>query len=337
MYDRIFLVTDKKKIPEVYNIKLISEIDMNLTDDYICDKDDVMKNPFAFKDIKYIFSTWDMPEFTEEEIGAVFPKLEAVFYAAGTVKYFAEPFLKKGIKVFSAAKANGIPVAEFTVAQIILANKGYFQSMSEYRKELSFFSYRRARKIAVNKHGNYDAKIGIIGGGTIGRKVVELLKHYKLDIYVSDPFVSEEEITKWGATKVDLKDIFKECDIISNHLPDIPDTQDLINYSLLKLMKNNATFINTGRGRQVVDKDLVKVMREKPNACALLDVTRHEPLIPFHCLRHRKNIFISPHISGSLQCENQRLAEFIIDAYKDYINATQNQCEVTLSIFKNKA
>lgn len=337
MYDRIFLVTDKKKIPEVYNIKLISEIDMNLTDDYICDKGDVMINPSAFKDIKYIFSTWDMPEFTEEEIGAVFPKLEAVFYAAGTVKYFAEPFLNKGIKVFSAAKANGIPVAEFTVAQIILANKGYFQSMSEYRKELSFFSYRRARKIAVNKHGNYDAKIGIIGGGTIGRKVVELLKHYKLDIYVSDPFVSEEEITKWGATKVDLKDIFKECDIISNHLPDIPDTQDLINYSLLKLMKNNATFINTGRGRQVVDKDLVKVMREKPNACALLDVTRHEPLIPFHCLRHRKNIFISPHISGSLQCENQRLAEFIIDAYKDYINATQNQCEVTLSIFKNKA
>lgn len=102
-------------------------------------------------------------------------------------------------------------------------------------------------------------------------------------------------------------------------------------------MKNNATFINTGRGRQVVDKDLVKVMREKPNACALLDVTRYEPLIPFHCLRRRKNIFLSPHISGSLQCENQRLAEFIIDAYKDYLNAKQNQCEVTLSIFKNKA
>ena len=101
-----------------------------------------------------------MPVFSECEVKELFPSLEAVFYAAGTVKYFAEPFLKMGIKIYSAAKANGIPVAEYTFAQIILANKGYFQASCSYRKSFSKRSYKNAQQYADRRPGNYDAKIG---------------------------------------------------------------------------------------------------------------------------------------------------------------------------------
>ena len=202
---------------------------------------------------------------------------------------------------------------------------------------MSIISYGKARTIAINKNGNYKSIIGIIGGGVIGKKVVELLKPYDLTIYVSDPYISEEEVNKWGAQKVGLEKIFKECDVISNHLPDNPETQNLIDYSLLSMMKHNATFINTGRGRQVVDKDLAKVMKEKPYACALLDVTRCEPLLPIHIFKRRKNIFISPHIAGSLRNENQRLAECMIKAYKDSLNNMSNMCEVTIEKFDRMA
>ena len=58
-------------------------------------KEEVLNDPSKTKDCEYIFSTWFMPEFKEEEVALCFPNLKAIYYAAGTVKYFAEPFLKK--------------------------------------------------------------------------------------------------------------------------------------------------------------------------------------------------------------------------------------------------
>lgn len=78
----------------------------------------------ASKETEYLFSTWGMPMLSEEDIREFLPNLKAVFYGAGTVQYFVCPFLACGVRVFSAWAANAIPVAEYTVAQILLANKG---------------------------------------------------------------------------------------------------------------------------------------------------------------------------------------------------------------------
>ena len=79
-----------------------------------------------FAGVEFIFSTWGMPRFSAEEIRRYFPDLRAVFYAAGSVQGFARPFLDCGVRVFSAWAANAIPVAAYTVAQILLAAKGFF-------------------------------------------------------------------------------------------------------------------------------------------------------------------------------------------------------------------
>lgn len=288
-------------------------------------------------DYRHIFSTWYMPELNEQEITTYFPKLKSVFYAAGTVKYFAKPFLEKGIRVFSAASANGVPVAEFAAAQIILANKGYFQASTKYKRTVWTLRLTSARKISEQKAGNFNSTIGIIGCGAIGSKVIELLKPYKLNILVYDPFVSNEKINSLGAKRSDLTDLFKESDVISNHLPDIEATRGLINYELLSKMKPWATFINTGRGRQVVERDLAKVMRKNKDMCALLDVTSHEPLLPWAPLNFCKNVFFSPHIAGSLSNEFDRMVEYMIEAYHCVLNGRPCQYEVCLSDIKNKA
>ena len=80
--------------------------------------------------VDFIFSTWGMPALTKEEIREYFPNLKHVFYAAGTVQAFARPFLELGISVHSAWRANGIPVAEVTVSEILLANKGFSNAAS---------------------------------------------------------------------------------------------------------------------------------------------------------------------------------------------------------------
>ena len=82
------------------------------------------------QDVEAIFSTWGMPGLETAQIARM-KSLKAVFYAAGSVQYFARPLLDCGVKVISAWAANAIPVAEFSLAQILLSTKGYFRNMRE--------------------------------------------------------------------------------------------------------------------------------------------------------------------------------------------------------------
>lgn len=296
---------------------------------------DGLKN--AGTDVRHIFSTWYMPALTPQDLDMYLPELEAVFYAAGTVEYFAQPLLEKGIKVFSAASANGIPVAEMTAAQVVMANKGYFQAQCAYHWPIWTRGFRRARGYAERKCGNFGAKIGIIGCGAVGSKVVELLRPYKLEVWVYDPYVSDEKIAELGAKKGQLEHIFAQCDVISNHLPDIPQTRGLIDYHLLSLMKPTATIINTGRGRQIVESDLNRILRERKDMCALLDVTTHEPLFPWSPLYWRRNAFITPHIAGSLSNEFGRMVEYMLSAYDDVLAGRTNKYEIMCSLINSQA
>ena len=333
----IFLVEEHDKINFVYKQEAVNHYLKDFLPIKIYSKKDIVEDTKPFLEVKYIFSTWSMSVFSEEEVRKFFPALEAVFYAAGTVKYFAEPFLKNNIKVYAAAKANGIPVAEYTVAQIILANKGYYQTLRAYRKPIFWRSLKNAQGYANTRPGNYDAAVGLIGAGAIGMKVMELLRPYRLKIFVHDPYTSEEKLREMGAEKIDLPNMFKTCDVISNHLPNIKATKGILNESLFSLMKPSVTFINTGRGAQVVEKDLVKTMKKNPNACALLDVSVYEPLAPWSPLKNTKNIFPTPHIAGSLSQEVWRMSEFMYQAYQSHIDGEKSDYEVTLKMLPNMA
>jgi phosphoglycerate dehydrogenase-like enzyme len=126
----------------------------------------------ALKELEAVFSTWGMFKLSEEQLDLL-PSLKAVFYAAGSVKGFAEPFLKRGIIVVSAWGANGVPVAEFALAQILLSNKGYFRNI---RACVSL----AARREAFRGPGNFGEVVALLGAGMIGRIVIELLKPFNL-------------------------------------------------------------------------------------------------------------------------------------------------------------
>lgn len=286
---------------------------------------------------EYIFSTWYMPSFSRQEIKKYFPDLKAIFYAAGTVKGFAEPFLQSGIKVFSAAAANGIPVAEFTAAQIVLANKGYFSTVKKYCWPMWRGRFGKIRRIAENHPGNYNTVIGILGCGAIGSKVVELLKPYDVTVKVYDPYISSEKAAALGVECVGLEELFASCNVISNHMPDIPETKGVINADLLQKMPRNATLINTGRGAQIVERELASVLKKRKDLTAVLDVTTHEPLYPWSPLYWRKNVFITPHIAGSLSGEIDRMIDYSYRSYVDFIMGKRTSGEINISQLAQKA
>lgn len=320
--NRIYLCEKEKNIRNVYGDPA-----------RVYTKAEVLNDPEPFKSTEFVFSTWGMPSFTEEEIKRCLPSLKAVFYGAGSVQAFAAPFLNCGVKVFSAWGANAVPVAEYTVAQIILANKGFFSS-----SRMAKTGDRKAAKEEFNAYpGNYNVKVGIIGAGMIGKLVVRMLQSYRLEVLVFDPFLPEEKAEELGVKKVDLAVLFKECQVVSNHLANNEQTRGMLHGPLFESMLPHAAFINTGRGAQVVERDLINVLKQRPDLTALLDVTFPEPPEEGSELYTLPNCILTPHIAGSSGNEVRRMGEYMEAEYQSLIQNKPCQYEVTLEMLKTMA
>ena len=323
--DSIFRVYDEAALCELQRLVKIEK--------HRYTKADLLSDPARFAEVEAVFSTWGMPVLSEEEIRTLLPSLKCVFYGAGTVQKFARPFLNCGVKVFSAWAANAVPVAEMTVAQIILANKCYFQMSSAYQKGRSKTNLDRFD--ACN--GNYDETVGIIGAGMIGRLVIRMLKQYKLNVIVYDPFLPDEVATELGVKKCGLEELFASAFVVSNHLANNTQTKGMLGYPLFARMRENATFINTGRGAQVVEEDLVRILRERPDLMALLDVTDPEPAADDHRFYTLPNCLLTPHIAGSRGNEIARMGLYMVEDYRAFCKGDATRYEVTEKMLETMA
>ncbi len=326
----IFLTANKEKGLNVYNDKKVVEISKQFNiENTIYTKQDIVSSKKDFSDVEVIFGTWGMEEFSVEEIKTNLPSLRGLFYVGGSVKYFALPFLEAGVKVCGAWQANAVAVAEYVVSQMILGIKGVFLSRINNASEWDV-----KKKLVIPVKGFYGIKIGIIGSGAIGRKVIEFLSNFKdnkLDIYLYSPSLTDEKAEKLGVKKASVEEIFKECDIISNHIANNPQTFGFYNNELFELMGDQVVFINSGRGQQVVESDLADAMRKRPQSCALLDVTYPEPpddSCPFFSV---SNIFINPHIAGSQNNELERMVDYVLDDAISFKNGEELKYEITLA------
>ena len=280
--------------------------------------------------IEYIFSTWGMPALNAHQISEM-PELKTVFYGAGTVKYFAEPFLAQGIKVVSAWAANAIPVAEFTVAQVILAAKGYFADSLRLRNQGSSGWQRPTMP------GNYDISVSILGAGMVGREVIKRLKQLDVTILVFDPFLDAEQASLMGVEKVGLSEAFSAGFIVSNHLANVKETERMLTAELFRSMQANGVFINTGRGDTVDESQMIEVLKQREDIIALLDVTRDEPPDDDSPLYSMPNVWLSPHIAGSIGNEVVRMADMVIDEFQRELDGDALQYEVTIDMFSSMA
>ena len=286
------------------------------------------------RETEVIIATWNFVPFTGEEIREYFPKLRLVLYGAGTVQYFARPFLNLGIKVVSGWAANAIPVVEMAVSLVLLSNKGYFQSLLSYKKD----GYKAANDLCTGIYpGNFETRVGILGIGMIGAKVAECLKQHRLELLAYDPFLSDEKAGALNLKKASLEEIFSGCQTITSHIANNEQTKNMLNYDLFKLMKDNAAFINTGRGATVVEADLVRALREKPGRTAILDVSYPEPVPEGHEFLNMPNVFLTPHIAGSSNHEVVRMADYMYDELKRFQAGEKLLYEVTLPMLETMA
>ena len=171
----------------------------------------------------------------------------------------------------------------------------------------------------------------------IGSLVLRMLQSYQLETLCYDPFASDEKLAALGTKRASLEEIFSQCQTISNHIANRPATQRMLDYKYFSLMKENATFINTGRGAQVVEEDLIRALKEKPDRTALLDVTWPEPPEADSPFWNMENVILSPHIAGSMNNEVARMGAYMAEEYEAFAQGKPCRYEVTLESLETMA
>ncbi|MGI5149397.1 hydroxyacid dehydrogenase [Plantactinospora sp. CA-294935] len=260
----------------------------------------------ALHDVDVLLTGWGCPRIDDTVLAAA-PRLRAVIHTAGSVKKHVDPAVfAHGIAVSSAAQANAVPVAEYTVAALVFAAKRVFTRAHWYAHDRAAGDWRSGVGT-----GLYGSTVGVVGASRTGRLVLERLRAFDVRLLLADPHVTAEQALALGAELVDTDELCRRSDLVTLHAPALPETHHLLDTRRLDLFKDGAVLVNTGRG-SLVDTAALTIHCTSGRLDAVLDVTDPEPLPPDHPLLHLPNVLVTPHLAGSQGHELRRLGEFTV-------------------------
>jgi phosphoglycerate dehydrogenase-like enzyme len=161
-----------------------------------------------------------------------------------------------------------------------------------------------------------------------------LLEPFNLQLIAHDPYLDDAVAVELGIEKVELATLFARSYVVSNHLPNIPATRAMLKRALFSSMREHATFINTGRGAQVVEEDLLDVLERRQDLTALLDLTFPEPPEKGSRFVSLPNVQLSSHIAGSLNDELVRMADYVLEEFERWQRGEKLLYSVSLDMLE---
>lgn len=274
--------------------------------------------PDELAQAEIIFSGWGAPKMDKEFLDKA-PNLKIVFYGAGSIRgMVSDEFWDRGIRVCSAWAANAVPVSEYCLGQILLSLKSSYYMARKYKE-----SKGKELRPPFAVKGCYKSTVGVVSAGMIGRKVLDLLKPFDINVLVYEYYMSEEEARdKYNAQKVDsLEELFEKSDVVTLHTAAIPENYGMITGKLIDSMKEGSTLLNSSRGIIINEDEMIEVLKRRPDLTAILDVTYpYEPPKEDSELYTLDNVVLTPHIAGSLGQECFRHAEYMCDEMDRFFN-----------------
>ncbi|MHA6758445.1 hydroxyacid dehydrogenase [Streptacidiphilus sp. PAMC 29251] len=277
----------------------------------------------ALADAEVLVTGWGAPALDVAALDAA-PRLRLLVHAAGSVKEarICPQVWERRVQVSSAASANAVPVAQYTVAVILLAGKRAFQLSADYARG----QFRH--QVPGLGTGNAGRTVGVVGASRIGRLVLEHLGRHGFDVLVSDPYLTGPEAGRLGAELVELDELLLRSDVVTLHAPLLEQTRQLIDDRRLGLMRDGAVLVNTGRGALVDTDALIRHCSgggRRGRIDAVLDVSDPEPLPVGHPLLTLPNVSVTPHVAGALGSEICGLGAFAVDEVDRWLTGVELQ------------
>ena len=259
-------------------------------------------------------TSWGVARIDADVVAAA-PRLGHLAHMGGSVKRFvSEAVWQQGIRVTSAAVTLARDVAETTLGLMIVGRKRIWPLSSHVRdggwRDSPVWDQWDAREL-------HRSTVGLIGAGSVGRHVIELLAPFETTILVADPYFSDEEAAGLGVEKVELGELMDRGDVVSIHAPDSEQTRHMIDAELLSRLRDGAVLINTARGGIIDEAALVDEL-VTGRIFAFLDVTEPEPPASDSPLRRLDNVVVTPHIAGCIE-NCHRMGELAAEEVRRYL------------------
>lgn len=265
-------------------------------------------------EVDAVIGGWGMPRLDAAFLESA-PRLKAVFYAAGSVRGFmTDEAWDRGIVVSTAAAANSATTAEFCVGEIIFSLKHGWRFIRDARE-----AWRTAYTYHPLVPGLIGSRVGLVSFGRVAQRVAELLRPFALEVVAWDPVQPREVFERHGVRRVELEDLLATSDVVSLHVPQMPETVRLLGARRLARLKPGATLINTSRGDVLDETALIELLRERADLTAVLDVTDPEPPRPDSPLFELPNVVLTPHIAGSYGPECARMGALALDELERWV------------------
>lgn len=251
---------------------------------------------------------WGSPPFTDEMIRSA-PRLRFIGYAGGSVKsYICDEIVARDITVCAADIVNAEDVAQTTLGIILSGIRGLFPRYLESRGEES---YRR-----FPTRGISGKCVGVAGAGLIGRKVISMIRGFEISLVLYDPCVTKEEAAELGCRKVSLEELAAQSDVVTVHVPSLPETKLLFGEAFFAAMRDEAIFINTALG-DLIDQSALARRLAGSRIFAYLDIL--DPAQP-DLLTPLPNVAVSPAIAGCIRDTQYRMGRFVVDELRRFLS-----------------
>ena len=231
---------------------------------------------------------------------------------------------KNGIKIAITATANAVAVAEHVIFMLLSISK----RRNMYDDSVKSGNFAERTKLPKTME-IWDKNILIAGFGRIGQSLIKRCLGFEMNVFVYDPFVSREKIEEMGGKKVDnLIESVKDMDAISLHMPLNNETENMINYDLLKTLRKNCIIINAARGGIINEIDLDKALNENIIFGAGMDVFKNEPPEKENPLLKNDKVFLSPHSATFTEECLRRMAKETIQNIIDFFNEKLDKSKI---------
>lgn len=237
---------------------------------------------------------WGTPSI-DADLLARQPGLRLVAHAAGSIRRLVplEAVQDGRLRVTHSAIHIGEAVAEFVLAQALSFLRRPAETAEGMRRQEPWLTLRER---LMGRHLGAQT-VGILGAGYVGRMVIALFRAFGARVLLFDPFVPAAAARTLGAESVSLDEALGRSDIVSLHVPLLPQTRHMIGAAELVRIRDGALFINTARGGLIDETALIAELR-KGRFTAMLDVFETEPLPDDSPLRSLPNAILAPHAAG---------------------------------------
>ncbi|MCL4859015.1 MAG: hydroxyacid dehydrogenase [Caldilineaceae bacterium] len=231
----------------------------------------------------------------------------------------------RNIRTVDTTNGSSYPVAEWALGLTLVAmrNAGaLFRALISGQTQRQHDEVLKARGLLAGK------RVGVIGGGHMGRRLIQLLRPFEGEIWVHDPYLPREMAEALGFVQTSLDNLFAHCDVVVCMAPLTPNTRGMIGARELGLLRPRAVFVNVSRGAVVDSAALIERLRAG-DIFAGLDVFDPEPIPPDSEILQLPNVFLSPHIGWYSGDPHPHFFALMVDEFDRFFNGHETWFDLT--------